>query len=79
MSVIYADRAKVKTIDGELLSLQNFVDHVLTSKITWDALEKIMKVIHNVLRYEDLRKKLVNNNPQKLILPPRPNMRKRLF
>lgn len=50
MSVIYADRAKVKTIDGELLSLQNFVDHVLTSKITWDALEKIMKVIHDVLR-----------------------------
>lgn len=50
MSVIYADRAKVKTIDGELLSLQNFVDHVLISKITWDALEKIMKVIHDVLR-----------------------------
>ena len=57
-----AHRAEAE-IDAEArLTPENIVDHMLASETSWRAVEKLMKAIHNLLRREELRRKVTNND-----------------
>lgn len=58
-------RADVETVARILPASKNIVDTKLTSEITWNAVEKLRKVMHDVFRKEKFSKKVMNSKTTK--------------
>lgn len=56
-----AHRVEVEIDAGALLSPENIVDHLLAFERTWRTQEKLTKVIHDLRRKEELRRKVITN------------------
>ncbi|CAD7089303.1 unnamed protein product [Hermetia illucens] len=57
-----AHRAEAEINTEARLTPENVADHMLASETSWRAVEKLMKAIHNLLRREELRRKVTNND-----------------
>lgn len=57
-----AHRMEAEIVAWALLSPKNILEHILASETMVRAVEKLMQAIHNLVRREESRRKVVNSN-----------------